>query len=89
MKEDYNNIVVSTLNELNYLEEERKRDAKEVEMRTELEREVKAFKGSLDYSQYDTYLKIVETYNKYLKYQIEKNATNSFKAGLRIGLNLK
>ena len=48
MKEDYNNIVVSTLNELNYLEEERKRDAKEVEMRTELEREVKAFKDSVN-----------------------------------------
>lgn len=88
MKDDYN-IIIESISEKKRADDELNNKLKEKELLSNLEKELTAFKKSLNYNQLDKYDKIETLYNDYLKLKIENTAVKSFRDGLLLGLEIK
>ena len=88
MKDDYN-IIIEAISEKKRADDELNNKLKEKELLINLEKELTAFKKSLNYNQLDKYDKIETLYNDYLKLKIENTAVKSFRDGLLLGLEIK
>lgn len=88
MKDDYN-IIIEAISEKKRADVELNNKLKEKELLINLEKELTAFKKSLNYNQLDKYDKIETLYNDYLKLKIENTAVKSFRDGLLLGLEIK
>lgn len=88
MKDDYN-IIIEAISENKRADDELNNKLKEKELLSNLEKELTAFKKSLNYNQLDKYDKIETLYNDYLKLKIENTAVKSFRDGLLLGLEIK
>lgn len=88
MKDDYN-IIIEAISEKKRADDELNNKLKEKELLSNLEKELTAFKKSLNYNQLDKYDKIETLYNDYLKLKIENTAVKSFRDGLLLGLEIK
>ena len=88
MKDDYN-IIIESISEKKRADDELNNKLKEKELLSNLEKELTAFKKSLNYNQLDKYDKIETLYNDYLKLKIENTAVKSFRDGLQLGLEIK